>query len=567
MNGALLLGLCCALFFLAYSIYGRIIMRLLGVDPNRPTPAHTMRDGVDYLPTHPMVLFGHHFASIAGAGPIVGPVLAAQYGWLAVALWVVVGGIFIGAAHDLAALYLSLRHQGRSIGTIIEGLMGYPGRMIFLAFCWFTLILVVAEFTRLVAQTFISTPAVATASLLFIMLAVIFGLLLNYRILSLLTASIIFVPLAFGCVWLGTCLPLDLVALTNCQPQTALSIWITILLGYCILASILPVWILLQPRDYLNSYLLYAMMLLGFAGILLVMPHLELPALTGWHATNPVSGSRDPLLPLLFVTVACGACSGFHALVASGTTAKQVDREDHIRPIAYGGMLVEGALAITALVAVAALSKESYSAAMREHGAVYLFANGIANFTTRLGLPHQSGMIFISLSLAAFLMTTLDTATRLARFTWQEMLLPRTTTSTNTSANTQPAPPSWHNLLANRYTATLLTVATIWWLLHAGGAKSLWPIFASSNQLLAALTLLGCVLWLKQSSRSIHLFLWPMLFMITTSGWAVTTLFIRNLKLWYTDGIATGGAMTITSAILIIMALALLRYCCWIPVT
>jgi len=556
MNGAVLLALSCVLFYLAYHVYGRLVERVFGVDPARPTPAHTLRDGVDYVPTHPAILFGHHFASIAGAGPIVGPVLAAQFGWAAVALWIVLGCILIGSVHDLAAMFLSIRHQGRSIGTVIESLMGYWGRMLFLFFCWFTLVLVVAEFLRIVAVTFVEIPAVATASLLFIGLAVVFGRLVYRGGLSILTGSLIFVPLTFACVYAGTLLPLDLVKLLGCDVATARQLWTVVLLAYCFAASVLPVWLLLQPRDYLNSYLLYAMMALGFIGIFVARPALNLEAFAGWHAVSPLSGRSDPLIPLLFVTVACGACSGFHALVASGTTAKQVDSERHLRPVAYGGMLIEGALAIIALIAVGVMSQAEYAAALKTQGAVKLFAGGIASFTDKLGLPHSAGIVFISLALAAFLMTTLDTATRLARFTWQELFLPREQPEDAPPA-AAPVSSSFRALISNRYVATLVAVAAAGWLLLGGGAKSLWPVFASSNQLLAALTLLGCSLWLLRHKRPLALTLLPMLFMMATSGAAITTLFLRNLRVWQSDGFRAGGVMTLTTGILIIMSVAL----------
>lgn len=471
MNGAVLLALSCVLFYLAYQVYGRLVERVFGVDPARPTPAHTLRDGVDYVPTHPAILFGHHFASIAGAGPIVGPVLAAQFGWAAVALWIVLGCILIGSVHDLAAMFLSIRHQGRSIGTVIESLMGYWGRMLFLFFCWFTLVLVVAEFLRIVAETFVEIPAVATASLLFIGVAVAFGRLVYKGGLSILAGSFIFVPLTFACVYAGTLLPLDLVTLLGCDVATARQIWTVVLLAYCFAASVLPVWLLLQPRDYLNSYLLYAMMALGFIGIFVARPVLNLDAFSGWHAVSPLSGRSDPLIPLLFVTVACGACSGFHALVASGTTAKQVDSERHLRPVAYGGMLIEGALAIIALIAVGVMSQAEYAAALKTQGAVKLFAGGIAGFTDKLGLPHSAGIVFISLALAAFLMTTLDTATRLARFTWQELFLPREQPEDAPPA-AAPAPSAFRAAISNRYVATLVAVAAAGWLLLGGGARA-----------------------------------------------------------------------------------------------
>ena len=556
MNGAVLLALSCVLFYLAYQVYGRLVERVFGVDPARPTPAHTLRDGVDYVPTHPAILFGHHFASIAGAGPIVGPVLAAQFGWAAVALWIVLGCILIGSVHDLAAMFLSILHQGRSIGTVIESLMGYWGRMLFLFFCWFTLVLVVAEFLRIVAETFVEIPAVATASLLFIGVAVAFGRLVYKGGLSILAGSFIFVPLTFACVYAGTLLPLDLVTLLGCDVATARQIWTVVLLAYCFAASVLPVWLLLQPRDYLNSYLLYAMMALGFIGIFVARPVLNLDAFSGWHAVSPLSGRSDPLIPLLFVTVACGACSGFHALVASGTTAKQVDSERHLRPVAYGGMLIEGALAIIALIAVGVMSQAEYAAALKTQGAVKLFAGGIAGFTDKLGLPHGAGIVFISLALAAFLMTTLDTATRLARFTWQELFLPREQPEDAPPA-AAPAPSAFRAAISNRCVATLVAVAAAGWLLLGGGAKSLWPVFASSNQLLAALTLLGCSLWLLRHKRPLALTLLPMLFMMATSGAAIATLFLRNLRVWQSDGFRAGGVMTLTTGILIIMSVAL----------
>ncbi|HOE60888.1 MAG TPA: carbon starvation protein A [Kiritimatiellia bacterium] len=558
MNGALLLSLCGVLFLLAYTMYGRLIERILGVDPERPTPAHTLRDGIDYVPTHPAVLFGHHFASIAGAGPIVGPVLAAQFGWVAVALWVVLGCIFIGAVHDLAAIFLSIRHQGRSIGTVIESLMGYWGRMLFLFFCWFTLVLVVAEFLRIVAETFVEIPAVGTASMLFIALAVGFGRLVYRGGMSVLTGSLIFVPLTFACVYFGTLIPLDLVKLLGCDAAVARQIWVVVLLVYCFAASVLPVWLLLQPRDYLNSYLLYAMMALGFVGILVARPALNLDAFTGWHAVSPLSGRSDPLIPLLFVTVACGACSGFHALVASGTTAKQIDNERHLRPVAYGGMLIEGVLAIIALVAVGVMTQGEYTVALKEQGAVKLFAGGVASFTDKLGLPHEAGIIFISLALAAFLMTTLDTATRLARFTWQELFLPRGQSGDVPPATVAPTLPASHAFFSNRYIATLIAVVAAGWLLLGGGAKSIWPVFASSNQLLAALTLLGCSLWLLRHKRPLALTLLPMLFMMATSGAAIVTLFLRNAQAWQADGFKAGGVMTLTTGILIVMSVALI---------
>ena len=555
MNGALLLLGVCVLFYLAYRFCGGLVERMLGIEISRRTPAHTLEDGMDYVPTRPIVVFGNHFASIAGAGPIVGPILAVQFGWVPVALWIVLGCILIGSLHDMTALFLSIRHQGRSIGTVIETLMGYWGRMLFLFFCWFTLILVTAEFTRIVAETFVEMPAVATASQLFIVLAIIFGCLVYKGGLPLLPASLIFVPLTFACVYVGDLFPIDMTKLMKGDADAAKRVWMCMLLAYGFATSALPVWLLLLPRGYLNSYLLYAMMALGIVGIFVAMPVIHLDAFTGWNVPNVLSGESDPLIPLLFVIVACGACSGFHALVASGTTAKQVDNERSLRLISYGGMLVEGVLAIIALISVGIFSQAEYAAALKVQGPIKLFASGMVGFTDKLGLPNTACMVFVALALAAFLMTTVDTATRLARFTWQEIFLPRTRPGQEHPAEAARSPVG--AFVANRYVATVIALSAVGWLLLGGGAKSIWPVFASSNQLLAALTLLGCCLWLLRNRRPLFIALIPMLFMMLTSGSAIITLFLRNLRLWMDGGFRAGGVMTLTTGVLIGMSAAL----------
>ena len=285
MNGAVLIVCGAVVFALAYRFYGRYLQRLFGVEPDRVTPAHTNRDGVDYVPTKLPVLFGHHFASIAGAGPIVGPVLAAFLGWGPVVLWIVFGCVFIGGMHDFASLFLSVRHGGRSIGAVIEEHLGYAGRQIFLLFCWAALILVVAIFAIFVAKTFVHRPAVATASLLFILMSPIFGYLVYRKNVSVLAASLVFVPLLFAFIWVGSALPLDLVAF-GLSAEAARCTWLVVLMAYVAVASVLPVWLLLQPRDYLNSYLLYAMLIAGFVGILFARPTFEMPFFAGWSALN-----------------------------------------------------------------------------------------------------------------------------------------------------------------------------------------------------------------------------------------------------------------------------------------
>ena len=543
MNGIIILLGTTALFALAYRLYGRLIERVLGVDPARPTPAKTHGDGVDYVPAHPAVLFGHHFASIAGAGPIVGPIAAAYFGWGAVVAWVVLGCIFIGAVHDMVSLWLSVRHEGRSIASVIETVLGRPGKLRFLLFCWSTLVLVCAEFTRQVALTFVNAPEVATASLLFIALAVVFGVAVNRLRVPLLPATAVFVPVMFAFIWVGTKAPLDLVSAFGLSKAGAQTAWTIVLLVYCFLASTLPVWLLLQPRDYLNSYLLYAMMALGFLGVFAAAPAVNLDAFAGWRAPN-AKGAMTPLFPFLFITIACGACSGFHSLVASGTTAKQIASERHIRPVAYGGMLLEGVLAILALLAVGTLAQPELLEKLGSQSAVGLFAGGLASFCARLGIPERSGTVFMSLAVSAFLMTSVDTATRLARFTWQELF-------TGPQGRTRPPNP-FVSPVSNMYVATGLVVALVALLLlgNPEAAKNLWNVFASANQLLAGLTLFTASLWLYKNRKAWWITLFPMLFMLAVSSAGLWLLCTGSWK-------AGNPTLGVVTAILLALAAVL----------
>ena len=547
MNGIILLLGATALFALAYFGYGRLLERVLGVDPARKTPAFTKGDGVDYVPAHPAVLFGHHFASIAGAGPIVGPIAAAYFGWGAVVAWVVLGCIFIGAVHDMVSLWLSVRHEGRSIASVIETVLGRPGKLLFLLFCWSTLVLVCAEFTRQVALTFVRSPEVATASLLFIALAVVFGVATNRFKVPLLPATLVFVPVMFACIWVGTKCPLDLVARLGLSAAGAQTAWTLVLLAYCFLASTLPVWLLLQPRDYLNSYLLYAMMALGFLGVFAAAPAVNLDAFVGWHAPN-AKGAPMPLFPFLFITIACGACSGFHSLVASGTTAKQLASERHVRPVAYGGMLLEGVLAILSLLAVGTFAQPDLLAKLGTESAVGLFAGGLASFCARLGIPEKSGAIFMSLAVSAFLMTSVDTATRLARFTWQELF-------TGAQGRTRPPNP-FTSPISNMYVATGLVVALVALLLlgNPEAAKNLWNVFASANQLLAGLTLFTASLWLYKNRKAWWITLFPMLFMLAVSSAGLWLLCTGSWKAGNpTLGVVTAVLLAL-AAVLVLLA-------------
>ena len=561
MNGLTLLLGATALFLVGYAVYSKFLSRVLGIDPSRPTPAHTRQDGCDYVPAHPTVLFGHHFAAIAGAGPIVGPVLAAEFGWASVTLWIVFGCILIGAAHDMIALFLSVRHDGESIGSVIGTILGRPGKILFLLFSWSALILVVAEFNRQIAGTFVADPAIATASLLFIGEAILFGLCVYRFKMPVLWASLIFVPLMFAFVWIGNVIPFDIVKLLGITPETAGMVWILTLLVYCFFASTCPVWILLQPRDYLNAYLLYAMMALGFLGVFIAHPTLNIDAFAGFSAVGR-SGGTDMLFPFLFVTVACGACSGFHALVASGTTAKQLSSEKSIRPIAYGGMLLEGVLAMIALIGVAGtyLNQADYVAAVQAKEPVQMFASTIAGFCvklfTGLGLGAETGKriaeSFMLLSVSAFLMTTVDAGTRLARFSWQE-LVSAFRGGEEKEAATRAASPAYkvcHNMYVGTFVVVALAAALL--LGNPKAAKQLWTIFASANQLLASLTLLAATLWFIKNRKPCWMTAVPMVLMLGVSSWALSAILLKACR---------GGAWTLAAASAFLSAVAVALVC------
>lgn len=565
MNGLILL-VCALLYFaLGYKFYGGFIARLFKVDNSIPTPAVVNQDGVDYVPTHPGVLFGHHFASIAGAGPIIGPIVACQFGWLPALLWIFIGCVFIGAMHDFAALFLSVRNNGRSIGYIIEKIMSIWGRQLFLFFCWACLILVVAVFGTLVANTFVSNPAVATASIIFILMAPVFGFVTSKGV-SLRTASIIFVPLVFVSVYVAYKFPLDLGALFGLEKEGVRNVWLAFLGIYALVASVCPVQWLLQPRDYLSSYLLYAMIILGVLGIVVYNPSIEMSDFTGFVVDNGTS--RSSLFPDLFILIACGACSGFHSLVSSGTTSKQIRAEKDIQLIGYGGMIVEGVLGVMSLIAVIWLSDVSFAEAVKNP--VTAFSSGIGTFVGALGLPVELCTVFISLSISAFMLTSLDTATRLGRFVWQELFSPSYTRQQNKENGNEKqkidfvAPRKKHGAVmdamlgvigvvrkfsANAFMASLLVLLLAGLMVFSGSATAIWPVFGASNQLLASLTLLAVTIYLFAKKSHYLIALIPTVLMIVMSIWGLVEIAAKYFS--------TNAVLTVSSIFLIFMALML----------
>ncbi len=498
MNSLVLILGSIVIFIIAYVTYGAWLAKQWGVDPSRKTPAHTKNDGVDYVPAKTPILLGHHFASIAGAGPINGPIAAAIFGWVPVVLWIIVGSIFFGGVHDYGALFASVRHDGNSIGQVIEKNMGRRGKKLFAIFAWLTLLLVVAAFTNIVANTFAAVPEAATASLLFIVLAVGFGFAVYRKGVSLTVGSIVGVILLFICIALGNMFPLVL----------SKNVWVGFLMVYIFVASVTPVWILLQPRDYLNSYLLYAMIGGAVLGLVIARPALQLPAVTSFNLGNGML-----LFPMLFVIVACGAISGFHSLVGSGTTSKQLYNERDAKPIGYGGMLIEGVLAIIAIITAAYVSQGQLTELLKG-GPVNVFSDGIGNFMTSFGIPFTIGKSFVALAVSAFALTSLDTATRLGRFIFQEYFEDDTKEK--------------ESIFANRFVSTSITVVLGGWL-ALGSWTVIWPIFGSANQLLAALALIAVAVWLKNSGKNYSMFTIPTAFMFFVTFSALILLIKANL--------------------------------------
>lgn len=517
MNTAVVLIIGIAILVVAYLTYGRWLAKQWGVDPSKTTPSHEMEDGMDYVPAKAPVLLGHHFSSIAGAGPINGPIQAAVFGWVPVLLWVLIGGIFFGAVHDFGSLFASIRHKGQSIGEVIADTMGTKAKKLFIIFGYLTLILVVAAFASIVASTFgikydeagaviqaatEANASTAMISILFIVIAIVFGFLVYRRNAPLGVSTIIGVVAIVACMAVGlNWHPLYLDAKT----------WMIIVGIYILVASVTPVWILLQPRDYLSSFLLYGMMIVAVVGVVgaTLMGHgsTTIPAFTGFTDTvMPTGVSLGNIFPALFVTIACGAISGFHSLVGSGTTAKQLDSEKDAQPIAYGGMLIECALAIISLCAVGFIW-ESYKAG-ETVVPTQVFAGGISQMVATVPfLKGTEGVVYslLVLAVSAFCLTSLDTATRLARYMFQEFWLEPGQTAKDAVG--------YKKVLTNPVVATLITVAAGVGLGLTGYAK-IWPLFGAANQLLAALGLLAVATWLGKIGKNNKMFMIPMAFML-----------------------------------------------------
>jgi len=491
---ALICGLC---LLLAYRFYARLLARLLKLDPEARTPAVELRDDVDYVPISPTFLLGQHFSAIAAAGPIVGPILAGvMFGWVPALLWILLGCVFIGGVHDLGALIASVRHRACSIAEVVEEHMSRRAYLLFLSFLWIAIVYIVVAFTDITASSFlgvqeledgtqVSGGGIATSSMLYLALPVMMGLLLRYTKLPLAWATVIFLPLVGLAIWVGQYIPLDLAAALGVPDERAHKAWDVLLLVYCFVASIVPMWILLQPRGHLGGYFLYAALLSGLLGILFGGQRVAYPAFTTWTTTAGV-----PLFPMLFVTIACGACSGFHAVIASGTTSKQLRRETDAKLIGYGTMLLEGAVAVVALCCVMMLSRDA--SVLRNPKPNVIYALGIAKFLSVVHINPVLGVSFGLMAFTTFVYDTLDVCTRLGRYIVQELTGWRSRSG---------------RLLATAFTVgvpLLFVMRTV--TDQAGNVipawRVFWELFGASNQLLAALTLLGITVWLWRTQRA-----------------------------------------------------------------
>lgn len=494
-----------AILLVAYFTYGRFVSNKLKISNKNITPAHTLEDGIDYVPSKVPVVLGHHFSSIAGAGPIVGPIIAIAFGWIPAVIWILVGGIFFGAVHDITSMIASMRHEGKSIGFIIQKYIGKQGKQLFMFFCFATLILIIAVFTDIVAKTFVNNPGAASSSTLFVVLAIAFGMVdkvTGNKKYALVITSIVGIILMYYFVYLGIQFPISL----------GYNAWVVLLMAYAFAASVAPVSFLLQPRDYLSSFLLYGLIIVAVVGIVAANPDIKMDTQVQVNAEG-----LGYIFPVLFVTVACGAISGFHSLVASGTTSKQINKENDAKVIGFGGMLIESFLAIISVGAVVVMTRSEYTSTLAVDGPVTMFSNGLGSIISTIGISEDLAVTFVALTVSAFALTTLDTCTRLARFTFQEYF---------EDVDTKTG----RMFVSNRYLATFIVVVLSVLLLASGSFATLWPIFGSANQLLAALALLAVAVWLIKKKVNPTFVLIPMFFMFAVTLSSLLLFAIQNFN-------------------------------------
>jgi len=573
VSAIVLLVIGVAAFLSGYRIYSRYIARwIYQLDPDFVTPAHEFEDGVDFVPTNRHVLFGHHFTSVAGAAPIVGPAIAVIWGWLPAFLWVVLGTIFAGAVHDFGTLWISSRHKGNSIGTLAESIVGDRARVLFLLLIFFLLLMVNAVFAVIIANLFMANPGTVLPVWGSLVVALIVGFLIYRTGAGILIPSLAALAILYALIWFGQYVPFELPDLFGFESTAAqvnaaggsLTLaadaahadgqrvgWIVILFMYTFFASVLPVWLLLQPRDYVNGHQLFVALGIIGAGVIVTNPRVVAPAV---NTTLPADAPS--WFPLLFITIACGAISGFHGLVASGTSSKQLDRETDARYIGYGGAIGEGALALTSILATTAgfalyagidgwhAHYGSWAAASA--GATTAFVNGVGVLAEGLGIPHAVATIFAAVVVISFAATTLDTSVRLQRYIIAELGVEYRIKS-----------------VQNRWIATLIAVTSCALLAlgldRGAGGMRLWPLFGTTNQLLAGLSLLILTLFLLKLGRKAWVTAIPMAFLLFMTTWAMILNLLRFTRESQTLLVIVGGAIFVLELWLLFEAAVAVR--------
>ena len=537
MNGLVIVLIGIVALSAGYLLYGRWLAKKWGIDPKAKTPAYTHEDGQDYVPSSKFTVFSHQFSSIAGAGPVTGPILASVFGWVPVLLWLIIGGLFFGAVQDFGALYASVKNEGKSMGMIIEKYIGKTGRKLFMLFCWLFTLLVIAAFTDMVAGTFngvgldsaetaYANSAAASISMLFIVVAVIFGVIQKHvGKMNEWVKAVVAIALLVAMFAVGMKLPI----------YTSKTAWIYIIMAYLFLASVLPMWLLMQPRDYMTTFMLLGMIIGAVVGVVVAHPQMQLNAFNGFN----VNGSG--LFPTLFVTIACGAVSGFHSLVSSGTSSKTVSNEKDMPMIGYGAMVVESLLGIVALVVVGAVA---VGGTKPEGTPFAIFSSGVAGFLEKLGVPVQVATVFMTMCVSGLALTSLDSVARIGRMSFQELFYGESTDPKQMT----PA----QRVLTNKYFATVITLF-FGYLLTLGGYSNVWPLFGSANQLLAAMVLIALAVFLKTTGRTGWTLYIPMFVML-----AVTFTALVQKTIALVANIAAHNATFLVDGLQLIVALLLM---------
>ena len=539
MNGLIIVLIAIVVLAAGYLLYGRWLANKWGLDPKAKTPAFTHEDGQDYVPSSKLTVFAHQFSSIAGAGPVTGPILASVFGWVPVLLWLLIGGLFFGAVQDFGALYASVKNDGKSMGMIIEKYIGRTGRKLFMLFCWLFTLLVMAAFTDMVAGTFVgkgvegatkatnyANSAAASISMLFIVVAILFGLIQKkVGKMKEWVRAVVAIGLLVVMFVIGMHLPMYATKTT----------WIYVVMAYLFLASVMPMWLLMEPRDYMTTFMLLGMIIGAVVGVIAEHPTMKLNAFNGFN----VDGSY--LFPTLFVTIACGAVSGFHSLVSSGTSSKTISNEKDMPMVGYGAMVVESLLGVVALVVVGAVAVNG----TKPEGTPFsIFSTGVAGFFEKFGIPVQVATVFMTMCVSALALTSLDSVARIGRMSFQELFYGDTTDTSKM--------PVWQKVLTNKYFATIITLF-FGYLLTLGGYNNIWPLFGSANQLLAALVLIALAVFLRTTGRTGWTLYIPMFVMLAVT---FTALIQKTIALVQT--IASGQATFLVDGLQFIVAILLM---------